>query len=358
MKTPSSHPWQRPPLELLQFAINTSKSKKPIDQLVSFLLLDVCVEATLRTFLSLPDGAVESDLKFFDRRKYAAGNFHELTNGVAASAKSLIDKTDLHHAKYYHDVRNQLYHQRSGMTVAPEDVQGYAVVAASLMNTLLSIDLAGVLDERFITAISPSKDQKSFLELKRDLPNDIQRFRKLTEQIIEKLEPQLVYPSTISKLSEIAGKTTATSFPQGLRDLRGLIERCVSDIDIRSWFLNFLSDDVEGDSEEVLENSRFIMELGGDHILLYSLMVGLFFVPLDEIGKDSFYRSEDISFIDSDDYSIMGVYSVSCGLLRHFLNKVEIVSEDLGLFERTVEVHTKLKMAIDSLDNLLQQSIS
>lgn len=34
MKTPSGHPWQRPPLELLQFAINTSKSKKPIDQLV------------------------------------------------------------------------------------------------------------------------------------------------------------------------------------------------------------------------------------------------------------------------------------------------------------------------------------
>jgi hypothetical protein len=358
MSTAPNHPWQRPPLELFQFALRTSKSKNPTDQLVSFLLLDVCVEATLRTFLSLPEGAVESDLKFFDRRKYAAGNFHELTSGVAVSAKNLINDTDLHHAKYYHDVRNQLYHQRTGMTVAPEDVQGYAVVAASLMNTLLGIDLAGVLDERLVTASAPPIDQKSFLELKRELPNDIERFRKLTEQIIEKLEPKLVYPSTISKLSDIAGKTTATSFPQGLRDLRDLIERCVSDIDIRSWFLNFLSDDVEGDSQEVLENSRFIMELGGDHILLYSLIIGLFFVPLDEIGKDSLYKSDDISFIDSDDYSIMGVYSVSCGLLRHFLNQDEIVSGDLGLFERTVEVHKKLKMAIDSLENLVQQSPS
>jgi hypothetical protein len=358
MKTPSGHPWQRPPLELLQFAVNTSKSKKPIDQLVAFLLLDVCVEATLRTFLSLPDGAVKSDLKFFDRRKYAAGNFHELTNGVAVSAKNLINDTDLHHAKYYHDVRNQLYHQRTGMTVAPEDVQGYAVVAASLMNTLLNIDLAGVLDERFLTATAPSIGQESFLELKRELPNDIERFRKLMEQLIEKLEPKLVYPTTISKLSDIAGKITATSFPQGLRDLRDLIERCVSDIDIRSWFLNFLSDDVEGDSQQVLENSRFIMELGGDHILLYSLIIGLFFVPLDEIGKDSLDKYDDVSFIDNDDYSIMGVYSACSGLSKHFMYKDEIVSEDLGLLARTLEVHKKLRMAIDSLDNLLRQSTS
>jgi hypothetical protein len=158
MSKASDHPWQRPPLELFQFALRTSKSKNPTDQLVSFLLLDVCVEATLRTFLSLPEGAVDSDVKFFDRRKYAAGNFHELTSGVAVSAKNLINDTDLHYAKYYHDVRNQLYHQRTSMTIAPEDVQGYAVVAAALMNTLLSIDLAGVLDERFITASSPSID--------------------------------------------------------------------------------------------------------------------------------------------------------------------------------------------------------
>jgi hypothetical protein len=64
MDSSSLHPWQRPALDLLQFALKTSKSKTPIDQLVSFLLLDVCVETTLRTYLSLPDGMVDSDMKY------------------------------------------------------------------------------------------------------------------------------------------------------------------------------------------------------------------------------------------------------------------------------------------------------
>jgi hypothetical protein len=219
MDSSSLHPWQRPALELLQFAVKTSQSKTAIDQLVSFLLLDVCVENTLRTFLSLPDGAVDSDMKYFDRRKYAGGNFHVLADGVTASAKRLINNTDLQHAKYYHDVRNQLYHQRTGMTVATDDVQGYAVVATSLMSKLLNIDLGGVLGDRLDTP-APAIDQDSFVLLKNELPKDIHQFRNLIEQSIEKLEPKLVYPSTLSKLADIATCTTATSFAQGLRELR------------------------------------------------------------------------------------------------------------------------------------------
>jgi hypothetical protein len=356
MRPESNHPWQRPPLELLKFALETSKSKAPISQLVAFLLLDVCVEVTFRTFLSLPDGAVNSNLKYFDRRKYAAGNFHDLTIGIASCGNSLVDSTALHHAKYYHDLRNQLYHQRTGMTVAPEDVEGYLLVAASLMRNLLNLNLTGIVNDTSLTANAPSVNQESFRELKRSLPADIERFRRLIDQLIEKLEPKLVYPTTITKLSEIAGKTTATSFPLGLRELRTLIEACVSDNDIRLWLLDFLSDDIEGDSEQVLENSRFIMELGGDHVLLYSLLIGMFYLPLDEIGKNELYKYDDISYIDNDDYSIMGVYSSACGLSKYVLYKDEITSDDLGLVERTVEVHRKLKMAIESLQSLLQQS--
>lgn len=94
MDSSSLHPWQRPALDLLQFALKTSKSKTPIDQLVSFLLLDICVETTLRTYLSLPDGMVDSDMKYFYRRKYANGNFHALADDVTASAKRLINKTE------------------------------------------------------------------------------------------------------------------------------------------------------------------------------------------------------------------------------------------------------------------------
>jgi hypothetical protein len=357
MDSSSLHPWQRPALDLLQFALKTSKSTTPIDQLVSFLLLDVCVETTLRTYLSLPDGVVDSDLKYFDRRKYANGNFHGLADGVTASAKRLINQMELQHAKYYHSVRNQLYHQRSVMTVARDDVKAYAVVAAALMSKLLNINLSSVLGEQLDTPAA-TIDQESFLLLKQEMPKDIARFRSLVEQIVEKIEPKLVYPSTISKLAYIATCTIATSFPQGLKELRELIQNSITDSDIRSWFLGLLSDDVEYDDKQVLENSSFIMELGQDHISLYSLIIGVFFLPLDEVGKDSLDRYEDISFVSNDDYSIMGVYNASSGLLTHWLHQEKILSSDLRLLERTLEVHKKLKLAIQGLDNLLRQSFS
>jgi hypothetical protein len=84
------HPWQRNPGELLDFALQTAQSTININQLVSFLLLDVCVETTMRTYLSLPEGLIESDLGYFERRKYSEENFHTLTMGVAASAKGKI----------------------------------------------------------------------------------------------------------------------------------------------------------------------------------------------------------------------------------------------------------------------------
>jgi len=357
MDSSSLHPWQRPALDLLQFALKTSKSMTSIDQLVSFLLLDVCVETTLRTYLSLPDGVVDSDLKYFDRRKYANGTFHCLADGVTASAKRLINQTELQHAKYYHSVRNQLYHQRSVMTVAPDDVKAYAVVAAALMSKLLNIDLSSVLGEQLDTPAA-TIDQESFLLLKQEMPKDIARFRSLVEQIIEKIEPKLVYPSTISKLAYIATCTTATSFPQGLKELRELIQNSITDSDIRSWFLGLLSDDVEYDDKQVLENSSFIMELGHDHISLYSLVIGLFFLPMDDVEKDSLYKSDDISFVDNDDYSIMGVYNASSGLLKHWLHQHKMLSSDLRLLERTLEIHKKLKLANQGLENLLLQSVS
>jgi len=296
-------------------------------------------------------------MKYFDRRKYANGNFHALADGVTASAKKLINKTELQHARYYHSVRNQLYHQRSVMTVAPDDVRAYAFVAAALMSKLLNIDLSGVLGEQLDTPAA-TIDQESFFVLKQEMPKDIARFRSSVEQIIEKVEPKLVYPSTISKLAYIATCTTATSFPQGLKELRELIQNSITDSDIRSWFLGLLSDDVEYDDKQVLENSSFIMELGHDHISLYSLVIGLFFLPMDEIGKDSIDRYEDISFVADDDYSIMGVYNVSCGLLKLWLHQDKILSGDLGLLQRTLDVHKKLKLAIQGLENLLQQSLS
>ena len=351
MNESSPHPWQRGPAELLHFALKTSQLNIQVNQLVAFLLLDVCVETTMRTFLSLPDGLVQTKMKYFERRKFSEGNFHELTKGIEASAKIPIGMTDLHYAKYYHALRNQLYHQGSGVTVSTDDVMRYSSVASSLLKHLLGVDQE-VRQEALKTTTSISKD--AFLTLKTELPTNLNRFRDLINLLFETLEPKLIYPTTIKKLSDIAVNIEASSFPHKLRELRQLIETTIKDNEIRVWLLDLMSDDVEGDSEQVLRNSQFLMELGSDHISLYSLVVGMFFLPVGDVRKDSVDRYEDISFLDNDDYSIMGIYNACVWFEKYFLTKSSVPPDDIPVVGRGIEVNGKLVVTIKRLEALVQ----
>ena len=115
MLTPELHPWQEGPVGLLRFARNISRSTDQLNQFVAFLLLEICVETTMRTFLSLPDGLAPAKIRHFERRKFAEGNFHDLTRGLETACVTPIVPTDLlNHVKYFHAKRNQLYHQGSG----------------------------------------------------------------------------------------------------------------------------------------------------------------------------------------------------------------------------------------------------
>lgn len=70
----------------------------------------------------------------------------------------------------------------------------------------------------------------------------------------------------------------------------------MEDAEIKTWLLRLLSDDVVGDSDQVLRNSWFLMEAGEDHVASYALIVGLFFLPVRDVRKDTVDRYDDITF--------------------------------------------------------------
>lgn len=347
----AKHPWQRTAVELLRFALEASRSSGPIHQLVAFLLLDVCVETAMRIFLSLPDGLLASDLAYFDRRKYSSGNFHDLTAGVQRAAKNRISEGDLHHATYYHGIRNQLYHRASGITVDPEDVRGYSLVAASLLRSLLEVDDIDIAEvaPRTTSAV----DQDAFQLFKKELPVDLARFKALITELVETLEPKLIYPTTISKLNDLSANIEVSSFPQKLSDLREIIEQSIRDHEIRSWLLDLVSGDIYGGGKQELDNALFVMRLGEDHISLYSLIIGLFFLPVGDVRREDIDRWEDMSFVGNPDYSIMGIYNACCFWEGHLAAKDAIVADDRPMFEAAVGLHERLKATIKRLEGLL-----
>ena len=117
--------------------------------------------------------------------------------------------------------------------------------------------------------------------------------------------------------------------------------------------MDLLADDVAGDSEQTLRNSQFLMEAGKDHYALYSLIAGVFFLPVGDVRKESVDRYDDISFLAQDDYCIMGIYTACVsftGYIAHADGR--IMFENPPLVERGKEVNDKMVDTIKRLTAL------
>lgn len=350
MNDNNRHPWQSGPKELFEFALNTLKTHNEINQRISFLLFDLGIETLFKTFLSLPEEITNTKLSFADRKKYANGNFHDLIKGIRLAANVNISESDLHNVKFYHDIRNHLYHQGDGITVRQDHVNGYAKVGTTLLKQLLGIDLISLIETSFNQEVAINTE--TLIKLRNELSEEINRYRELVKLFTENIEPKLIYPSTVAKLKEIALNVDVSSFGSKVEDFRKLLERNIHDKDMRSWLLEFIADDIRWDSPQVLSNTQYIMELGKDPISFYSFIIGLFFLPIGEVRNDSLDNSEDITFIDSDEYHILGVYSASCFFVEFFLNKTKYEKEDALALKRSQELLSKLELVIKRLESI------
>jgi hypothetical protein len=179
-------------------------------------------------------------------------------------------------------------------------------VAASLLNQLLGVGQEVAPASSGGTS-SPTKEQVA--RLGAELRRNIEQFRELINALFERIEPRLVYPTTIERLSTIAKGIDAVSFPRKLNDFRQLIESTIEDRQIKTWLIDLLADDVSGDSEQTLRNTKFLMEAAEDHNALCALIAGVFFLPVGDVRKEDVDGYDDISFLANDDYSIMGIYN-------------------------------------------------
>jgi hypothetical protein len=342
MKNICEHPWQRGPSELFEFAMTASQAKNDVNQRIAFLLFDVCVETTLRTYLSLPDGASDSKLAYSERRKFASGKFHELTKGVGLAAGDRVSAQTLEHLKFFHGIRNNLYHQGNGVSVRSDHVKEYADLASILLNQLLEIDCAAKKD--------PAIDQRAFDALKREFPKEVDQFHQLINELMESTEPRMIYPSTIRALKE-ASNFNVSSFPRKLQEFRTLIESNLADNPLKSWLLNFLADDLSSDHPQVIANTEFLMGMGEDPVSFYSLLIGIRWLPMEDVSLDTLDRYDDISFIAQHEYSLMGLYSCC----QHFVDLLGKEEEkrfglsDYRLFERCKDLQSNLREAIKRL---------
>ena len=115
---------------------------------IAFLLLDVGVETTFKTFLLLPETITKVEISHGKRRAATEGNFYDLVKAIKQASKARLGEIDLEDVLYYHSIRNKLYHQGDGVIPSSTVAEKYAEIAVELLDVLLSVDLRYLLLEK------------------------------------------------------------------------------------------------------------------------------------------------------------------------------------------------------------------
>lgn len=132
--------WASGSLELLRHADSHIKLETAFDSRIAFISIDNSVETSIRIFLSLPEKI--SGVKFQRKEVEEAGNsFPKMVDLLFNKARSKLAGLDDGDIEHYHRIRNQLYHDGTGLGVDRRYLDAYRQIAAVLLNNLFGVKI-------------------------------------------------------------------------------------------------------------------------------------------------------------------------------------------------------------------------
>jgi hypothetical protein len=197
------HPWQSGPTELIAHAIEHLHKDTDFDQRIAFLLLDVGVETLFKTVLLLPEKVTAVKTSYGDRRKAVEGSFHTLVQGVELARPDIAKKYNLAHIQFYHEKRNQLYHEGNGITVDVHKTENYARVAIDLLREFLDVDLSHLLKIPELEIQKAQEKREHLQERKSEISRLVMQLGELSKAYVEILAPQITKATFFRKLKKL-----------------------------------------------------------------------------------------------------------------------------------------------------------
>ena len=216
-------PWVTTPTELIRHAIYHLHQATEFDYMVAYLLSDVGMELVLKTYLLSPKEKTGVKLDYRDRKMAAGKRFHELVIEVKKAAAKRLDGVDLTHIKYYHGLRNKLYHQGNGITISEKKVRYYTTIAVDVLHKLLGVNLQPELIRPQKELSERQKNEKIYEKIKQ-VRNEVKQILHEIEKnlyiAIATVEKTFVYPSFESIFMQWQGQLekVRVAYIKGLYD--------------------------------------------------------------------------------------------------------------------------------------------
>jgi len=130
--------WASGSLELLRHADSHIQLNTAFDSRIAFISIDNSVETSIRTFLSLPEKI--SGVRIQRREVEEVGNsFPKMVDLLFSKVRPKLAGLDDGDIEHYHRIRNQLYHNGTGLGVDRRYLNAYRQIAAVLLNNLFGV---------------------------------------------------------------------------------------------------------------------------------------------------------------------------------------------------------------------------
>ncbi len=130
--------WASGAIDLLEHADSHIQKHTAFDSKIAFISVDNAVETSIRTFLSLP--AKISGIKFSKREVDEAGNsFPKMLEILFSKAGQKLVGLSEGDIEHYHRIRNQLYHNGTGLGVSQPYLTAYRQIATVLLDNLFGV---------------------------------------------------------------------------------------------------------------------------------------------------------------------------------------------------------------------------
>jgi hypothetical protein len=141
--------WASGAIELLNHAYTHMQENSAFDKRIAFISVDNAVELMIKTYLKLPK-------KFFPGTKPTRKEIEQAFNSFIEYLDLLmkydnenlsgIDPGDIEH---YHRIRNQLYHDGTGLSVDEEYLKAYFTIGTLMLKNLFDVDFSKSIDEKY-----------------------------------------------------------------------------------------------------------------------------------------------------------------------------------------------------------------
>ena len=132
------NPWAKGIYELLEHGIDHFLNETDFDRRLAIISIDNALELAIKTYISRNLRVFNIKRKDFNNIKQ---DFSKLLDLLSRIAPDKINDNEISNIEYYHNLRNNLYHEGIGISVDKNIVKSYGEDIIRFISTLLEINL-------------------------------------------------------------------------------------------------------------------------------------------------------------------------------------------------------------------------